>query len=87
MEFEARTRMEKQLAFNADRLRRLREGAGMDQAELGARLLLIGASKQSVSRQRVSLWETGVCDPQGRMLVGLARIFGTTVESFFDGTD
>lgn len=55
-----------------NRIRELREAAGMTQADLADRL--------QVSVPTVSKWENGVIRPSVRNVIQLAEIFGTTMD-------
>lgn len=61
-----------------NRVRELRQDAGLSQAALGA---LLG-----VSRQTVIAIETGRYDPSLRLALRIARHFGAAVEEVFDDT-
>ncbi len=56
-------------------MRRLREAAGLSQAELARRL--------GVSRQTVNSIETGRYDPSLPLAIAIARFFQSTVEEIF----
>ena len=57
----------------SDNIRNLRKASNMSQDEL--------AEKLGVSRQSVSLWETGQTQPTIDNIVALAKIFGTTSDA------
>jgi putative transcriptional regulator len=59
-----------------NRLRELRQGAGLSQAALGETL--------GVSRQTVIAIETGRYDPSLKLALRIARQFGQQVEEVFD---
>ena len=49
-----------------------RKGAGMTQAEL--------ADKLNLTRQSVSMYETGECFPDISIVIRIAKIFGVTID-------
>lgn len=59
-----------------NRLRELRQAAGLSQAALGEEL--------GVSRQTVIAIETGRYDPSLKLALRIARQFGEQVEEVFD---
>lgn len=59
-----------------NRLRELRQAAGLSQAALGEEL--------GVSRQTVIAIETGRYDPSLKLALRIARQFGQQVEEVFD---
>lgn len=58
------------------KLREIRRRAGMNQAELAARM--------GVSRSAIAMWESGGSQPDLEKLVGLADLFGVSVEHLLD---
>lgn len=56
-------------------IKRLREAAGMTQAEL--------ANKIGVTQPIVASWETGVKSPRAAKLPKLAQILGCTIDDLF----
>lgn len=70
-------------AFDFDRVRDLRQGAGMSMTQLGVMLWQVGATVIPATRQQIRNWETGHNHPNVATLRGLAEIFGVTMESFF----
>lgn len=56
-------------------VRKLREGLGLTQKELGARV--------GVSRQAINAIETGKFDPSIWLAYDLARLFGISIEALF----
>lgn len=56
-------------------IKRLREAAGMTQAEL--------ADKIGVTQPIVASWETGVKNPRAAKLPKLAQILGCTIDDLF----
>lgn len=63
----------------ASNLIALRQGAGMTQAELGAKL--------NYSDKTVSKWERGESIPDAYVLLRLAEIYGTTVDALLSGEE
>ena len=63
----------------ASNIIKLRTGAGMSQAELGAQL--------HNSDKRISKWERGEAIPDADVLTELAEIFGVTVDSILSSHD
>lgn len=59
-----------------NRVRELRERAGLTQKELGEAV--------GVSRQAINAIETGKFDPSLWLAYDLARYFGTRIENLFD---
>lgn len=59
-----------------NRVRELRERAGLTQKELGEAV--------GVSRQAINAIETGKFDPSLWLAYDLARYFGTRIEELFD---
>lgn len=55
----------------------LRKAKGMTQGELGERL--------EISSQAISKWERGECTPDTSLLLGLADVLNTTVDSLLRG--
>ena len=60
----------------AERIRALRQRAGLSQQELGSRL--------GVSAVAVGKWERGQTQPDIRTLTRMADIFGTTIDDLCD---
>ena len=54
----------------AEKVKTLREGAGMTQAELARRL--------DITRSSVNAWEMGIIIPSTAMVVELAKLFSVT---------
>lgn len=63
----------------ASNIIKLRTGAGMTQAELGAQL--------NYSDKTISKWERGEAIPDAYVLTQLAEIFGVTVDSILSSHD
>ena len=62
-----------------NRVRDLREAAGLSQGQL--------AEELGVSRQTINSIETERYTPSLPLAFALARFFGKTIEEVFDGTD
>ena len=60
----------------ADKIKALREGRGMTQAELARRL--------GVTRSGVNAWEMGVTVPSTQYVVELALLFGVSTDYLLD---
>lgn len=60
----------------ADNIRRMREGAGMTQAELAER---VGRTRATVTQ-----WESGWSQPRMSMVVRLAEVFGVKPSDVID---
>ena len=63
----------------SDNIKRYRKEIGMSQDEL--------AEKLDVSRQSVSLWETGQTQPTIENVISLAKIFGITSDALLADSD
>ncbi len=63
----------------SDSIRNLRKENNMSQDELAERL--------GVSRQSISLWETGQTQPTIENIIGLAKIFNVSSDVILDNTD
>ena len=63
----------------SDNIKRYRKENGMSQDDL--------AEKLDVSRQSVSLWETGQTQPTIENVISLAKIFGITSDALLDNSD
>lgn len=59
-----------------NRLKEMREATGLTQKEVG--------EKVGVSRQAINAIETGKYDPSIWLAYDLARLFGSSIENFFD---
>ncbi len=57
----------------------LRKKCGLTQAQLGERL--------GVSNQAISKWEKGMNLPDVMLLPQIAKVFGTTIDRLFEGSD
>ena len=66
-------------AMLSDNIKRYRKEIGMSQDEL--------AEKLDVSRQSVSLWETGQTQPTIENVISLAKIFGITSDALLADSD
>ena len=64
--------MSKELFSLADRIKSLREGTGMTQAEIARRL--------GISRSGVNAWEMGLSVPSTQYIVELARNYGVSTD-------
>lgn len=60
-----------------ERLRDLRQAAGLSQADI--------AERMDVSRQAVSRWETGAGTPSMENLIELSRLYGVTMDELVHG--
>lgn len=63
----------------SDKIKDLRKGNNMSQDEL--------AEKLGVSRQSISLWETGQTQPTLDNIIGMAKIFDVSTDTILDNTD
>ena len=64
-----------ELLTMAERIRLLREGAGLTQAEVGRML--------GISRAGVNAWEMGLSIPSAKNVVELAKKFGVSTDYLF----
>lgn len=67
--------MKAEIEFKPEQIQALREGLGLSQAEFGERL--------DVTRQAVSLWETGTSRPSVETLLKIVNLWGAKLDSFF----
>lgn len=63
-------------------LKRLRQGAGLTQDQVAAKLQVMGFS---VSREMLSQMELGKYSVRVSLLVALKKLYGASFEDFFQG--
>ncbi len=71
--------MAKELLMLADRIKKLREGASMTQAELARRL--------SLSRSAINSWEIGLSVPTTQYVLELAKLFNVSTDMILGKSD
>lgn len=74
----------RRLGFSGERLRQLREAAGLSRAALYRRLVVAGCECCS---DLLDHWECGRVEPRAGDLCALAVVFGVPMERFFDGVE
>lgn len=65
-----------------ENLKRLRQGAGLTQDQVAAKLQVMGLS---VSREMLSQMELGKYSVRISLLVALKKLYGASFEDFFQG--
>ncbi|MFH1016696.1 MAG: helix-turn-helix transcriptional regulator [Pseudomonadota bacterium] len=71
--------------FSPERLRERRIANGWTMTELGARMTLARPKDASVTKQSISLYESGLAMPGADRLAALAAAFGCLIDDLFEG--
>lgn len=72
----------KQYLSIGENLKRLRQGAGLTQDQVAAKLQVMGLS---VSREMLSQMELGKYSVRVSVLIALKKLYGASFEDFFQG--